>query len=291
MKVREVPVDDLRSLKQAPWADPKRRCLVSGDRALIPVKEGFAFDREVPERKPYQGRGFFLIGSTAVIRGRRPSDLELEELIHWCKPKCVLWVKSIRGIMRLPDTCVLMGTPGDVCHHENGVIYHLDPAKVMFAQGNLTERQRMAMTATLHPGERVADMCAGIGYFTIPMAVAGAFVHAIEINPVAFRYLERNISANCVQDRVVAERGDCRDLLREKYDRLILGHFSSVSMIGSALEHVHRGSVLHIHSIGPTPPDMTEKVVTSGLNADTNVRVVKKFGPGIWHFVQDLVIR
>ncbi len=291
MKVREVPADDLRSLGHAPWVDPKRRCLVSGDRAFIPVKEGFTFDRDVPERKPYRGRGFFLIGSTAVIRGRRPTEAELEELIGWCRPKCVLWVRSIWGTMRFPDTCVLAGTPGDVCHHENGVVYHLDPAKVMFAQGNRMERQRMAMTVKLHPGERVADMCAGIGYFAIPMAVEGAIIHAMEINPVAFGYLERNVRANYVQDRVTAECGDCRELLRGQYDRIILGHFSSASMIASALDHVHRGSILHVHSAGSKPSDMTDEVASAGLSADTKVRVVKKFSPGKWHFVQDLVIR
>ena len=159
--------------------------------------------------------------------------------------------------MRLPDTFVLAGTPGDVCHHENGVIYHLDPAKVMFAQGNRLERQRMAEIAKLHPGEQVADMCAGIGYFTIPMAIEGARVHAMEINPVAFGYLERNIRANQVGERVTAECGDCRTLLRGEYDRVILGHFSSSTMIASALDHVHQGqrAACAQHRIGATGPE------------------------------------
>lgn len=291
MRVREVPAEDLRCFGDAPWVDSSRRCLVSGGRAFVPVKKGFSFDKEVPERKPYGGRGFFLVGTTAVIRGKRPSDTELEELINWCRPKCVVWVRSIRGVMRLPDTFVLAGIPGDVCHHENGVIYHLDPAKVMFAQGNRLERQRMADTAKLHPGELVADMCAGIGYFAIPMAIGGARVHAMEINPVAFDYLERNIRANQVGERVTAECGDCRTLLRGEYDRIILGHFSSSTMIASALDHVHPGSVLHVHSTGSVPPDQKATISSSGLSADVTTRIVKKFSPRKWHFVQDIVIR
>jgi tRNA wybutosine-synthesizing protein 2 len=149
----------------------------------------------------------------------------------------------------------------------------------------------MAEIVKLHHGERIADMCAGIGYFAIPMAVAGAIVHAMEINPVAFGYLERNIRANRVRDRVTAECGDCRALLRGEYDRVILGHFSSSTMIASALLHVHRGSVLHVHSAGPVPPDQKETIASAGLSADVTTRVVKKFSPGKWHFVQDIVIR
>ncbi len=149
----------------------------------------------------------------------------------------------------------------------------------------------MAEIAPLHPGERVADMCAGIGYFAIPMAVAGATVHAMEINPVAFVYLERNIRENRVGDRVIAECGDCRALLREEYDRVIIGHFSSSTMIESALLHVRRGSVLHVHSSGPVPPDLKETIASAGLTADIASRVVKKVGPGKSHFVQDIVIR
>ena len=55
----------------------------------------------------------------------------------------------------------------------------------------------MRMARLVHDSpdtERVADMFAGIGYFTIPLAGSGASVHAMEINPVAFGFLHRNPS-------------------------------------------------------------------------------------------------
>ena len=91
----------------------------------------------------------------------------------------------------------MWGHVGEVCHREGGYSYSLDPRKVMFAQGNRGEKVRMArLVREGHAGARVADMFAGIGYFTIPMAGSGAQVHAMEINPVAFAYLEQNIAKN-----------------------------------------------------------------------------------------------
>jgi tRNA wybutosine-synthesizing protein 2 len=62
-------------------------------------------------------------------------------------------------------------------------------------------------------------------------------------------------------------------------------------MIASALFHTHQGSVLHVHSAGPVPHDPKETIAAAGLAADVTTRVVKKFGPGKMHFVQDIVIR
>ncbi len=44
--------------------------------------------------------------------------------------------------------------------------------------------------------------------------------------------------------------GDCRDLLTGTYDRIVMGHFDAISMLPSALLHVHEGSIIHLHSIG-----------------------------------------
>ena len=49
------------------------------------------------------------------------------------------------------------------------MLYKLDPLKVMFSSGNVDEKQRMAHLDCR--GETVVDMFAGIGYFTMPLAV------------------------------------------------------------------------------------------------------------------------
>jgi tRNA wybutosine-synthesizing protein 2 len=161
----------------------------------------------------------------------------------------------------------------------------------MFAQGNRSEKMRIAqLVCRNEAAERVADMFAGIGYFTLPMAGSGASVHAMEINPVAFDYLNRNIRENGLFDRVNSSLGDCRDLLTGTYDRIVMGHFDAISMLPSALLHVREGSTIHLHSIGTLEDPIKEQVEGAGFSASIHVHKVKKYRPHAWHVVQDVTI-
>jgi tRNA wybutosine-synthesizing protein 2 len=161
----------------------------------------------------------------------------------------------------------------------------------MFAQGNRIEKMRIAhLVRTSARNERVADMYAGIGYFTIPMAGSGASVHAIEINPVAYGYLNRNIGENGLSDRVVTSLGDCRDLLNGTYDRIVMGHFNAISILPSALIHAHEGTIIHLHSIGTVEEVIKNLADSAGFSVTIHVHKVKKYRPHTWHMVQDVTI-
>ncbi|ADD05602.1 tRNA(Phe) (4-demethylwyosine(37)-C(7)) aminocarboxypropyltransferase [Natrialba magadii ATCC 43099] len=138
------------------------------------------------------------------------------------------------GRVREPQTRLLAGERDtETIHTEHGTRYGLDPTKVMFSPGNQAERVRMGDVC--EPDERVFDMFAGIGYFTLPMARAGAQVTATEINPTAFRYLLENAMLNDVGDRVDAYMSDCRDLTSEvAADRIVMGYYGSGSGSGSS---------------------------------------------------------
>lgn len=288
MRVRKVSPGELAAAMREAWADQDRRPYVEGGVAYVPVRDGWPADLDLPERRPYRGRRFQMIGDTAVLHGRRPTQAEVEEILAWRRPACVLYLREIDGVKRLPDVEVLFGEPHLVCHHENGLHYWLNPAEVMFAQGNLEERARMGRA--VRPGERVADMFAGIGYFTLPMAAAGASVHALEINPVSFGYLRRNVEENGLDERVRAECGDCRDLLSGTYDRIVMGHFEAPTFLSSALAHAGPGTVLHIHALGDTGAGIEGVVAAAGFSASLRTRKVKKYGPHIWHVVHDVVL-
>ncbi|OIB55609.1 class I SAM-dependent methyltransferase [Natrialba sp. SSL1] len=141
------------------------------------------------------------------------------------------------GRMREPQTRLLAGERDtETVHTEHGTRYGLDPTKVMFSPGNQAERVRMGDVC--EPDERVFDMFAGIGYFTLPMARAGAQVTATEINPTAFRYLLENAMLNDVGDRVDAYMSDCRDLTSEvAADRIVMGYYGSGSESESGTEN------------------------------------------------------
>ncbi|NLA99621.1 MAG: SAM-dependent methyltransferase [Methanomicrobiales archaeon] len=288
MRVRKVPAAALEDVAGAEWVDATRRPYVEDGVAWVPVREGYPADADLPEREVYRGRGYHLVGDVAVLHGDAPTEEELAAIVSHCRPRGVVRVKGFTGEMRIPDVEILYGTAGEVQHREQGCTFFLDPTKVMFAQGNRDEKARIAALA--RPGERIADMFSGIGYFTIPAAASGGRVHAMEINPIAFEYLQRNIMANRVADRVTAEAGDCRELLSGVYDRVLMGHFDAPSMLADALAHVRAGSVLHVHSIGDASETIRERVREAGFSAAVTLRRVKKYGPHAWHMVQDVTI-
>ena len=273
------------------WADPSRRPVVESGNAFVPVLQGHSFDCEIPERVQYRGRGFFMLGDVAVIHGKQPSPGEVAKIMALRKPRGILLVRSVCEATRRPDCEVLAGTVGEVCHRENGYRYFLDPTKVMFAQGNLPEKRRMALLTGQAGGtERVADMFAGIGYFSIPMAGAGAVVHAMEINPAAFGYLEKNLAENGLEGRVTASCGDCRDLLSGTYDRIVMGHFDAIRFLPDALSHVKPGSVIHLHGLADAGDTIRSLAKGAGFSADVHVHKVKKYRPHTWHLVSDIAI-
>jgi tRNA wybutosine-synthesizing protein 2 len=289
MQVREVQREFLPFVIGEDWVDTARRPYVEGSRAFVPVKPGFPVDGILPSRRPYRGRGFRMIGDIAVIHGSRPTRPEVEEIQSWRNPRGIVWIRCCEGAMRIPDGEVINGSSGETCHREQGITYYLDPLRVMFAQGNREEKVRMQRMTV--PGERVADMFAGIGYFSIPIAMRGASVHAMEINPVACTYLERNTRANGVETRVSVSCGDCRTLLTGLYDRVVMGHFEAPGFLSVALSHVQPGSRLHVHSTGTAPPEIRSTINDAGFRAAIQPRKVKKYRPGAWHWVQDVTCR
>ncbi|MBT8507391.1 methyltransferase [Methanomicrobiaceae archaeon CYW5] len=292
MRVRVVPLERLSPVMGEAWVDTGRRPFVRDGVAFVPVADGYPCDEEIHERRKYRGRGYQMVGDIALIHGRAPTAEETEEIRAWARPSAILHIRGYDGVMRRPEVTVLCGASHDVVHHEAGIIYRLDPAKVMFSMGNREEKMRLeAAVRASGREERCADMFAGIGYFTLPAGRAGARVHAMEINPASHAYLKENIRENSLTGRVRAECGDCRDLLAGVYDRVLMGHFDAAHFLPDALAHVRSGSVLHVHSIGDISGAIADACRECGMEAEISVRNVKKYAPGRWHMVQDVVIQ
>ena len=205
----------LASCAGASWVDPSRRSFVAGGTAWIPVREGYGWDEDLPERANPARRGYQRLGDLVLFHGPRPDGAAVRDAVSRCSPRGVLWLRGHAGVERVPEVEVLQGEAGEVVHRENGLVYRLDPSRVMFSGGNREEKARLA--GLVRDGERAADLFAGIGYFTLALARAGARVHAMEINPVAFGYLGENLASNGLSGLVEARCGDCRDLLRGVY--------------------------------------------------------------------------
>ncbi|KAI1818439.1 Met-10+ like-protein-domain-containing protein [Poronia punctata] len=101
--------------------------------------------------------------------------------------------------------------------HENGCAYSFDYAKVYWNSKLEREHRRMSQEV-FKPGEVVCDVMAGIGPFAIPAAKRGIFVWANDYNPESYRYLEKNITRNKVDQWVRPFNEDGRIFIRKAVD-------------------------------------------------------------------------
>ena len=284
----------LSHLSDAKWVDTSRRPYVIGDEAFVPVRDAYDADQELSKRVPYSGRGYQLLGDVAVLHGTQPRSEEITALCDWLNPRGIVYISGYHGEKRIPAATLMYGECNEVCHHEAGYTFYLNPLKVMFAMGNREEKLRISRViadATEKRAIRCADMFAGIGYFTIPAAVSGATVHAMEINPDSFGYLEKNCAANKVSSRVTPELGDCRDALKGVYDYMLMGHFDAPAFLSDAFAHVQRGTVLSVHTLGEQTEKISRCCAEAGYATDIIPYRVKKYAPCVWHMVHDVVIQ
>ncbi|MDG6221134.1 MAG: methyltransferase, partial [Candidatus Thermoplasmatota archaeon] len=138
--------------------------------------------------------------------------------------KAVVDYGDIHGEYREPSARLVLGDSAITIHVENGIRYKLDALKIMFSSGNIDERIRMS-TISMNE-EVVVDMFAGIGYFTLPIAIhSGALrVEAYEKNPVSWGYLRENILLNGVEDVVSPHNMDNRECPEKIADRILMGY-------------------------------------------------------------------
>lgn len=207
-------------------------------------------------------------------------------------------VGRIRGVYRTPEMEVLYGTDTETVHFENGMYYKLDAAKLMFSSGNIDEKLRMA--ALDCAGETVVDMFAGIGYFTLPLAVhtGASKVIACEINPLAFRYLQENVRLNRVEKVVQPFHGDNRELPGERIaDRVIMGYVRTTGEhLEKAFDLVKPGGTIHYQDTFPLevwPQMALDNVARASKGRRYEVMLmkeVKSYSPGVSHMVLDIKV-
>jgi len=308
--------------------DSNRKIVIHEGQAEIPVLKEIAGQMTIPQSSPQfytrmprmdellssriddsevklLPRGWYIVGDVIVVK-IHPRLQARREMIGdamlqmYPRCRCVLSDSGIEGQFRQPCREVIAGGGTKTTHRENGVIFNLDVQRIMFSPGNLGERSRMSR---LGGGEEVVDMFAGIGYFTLPMAVHSRprRILAIEINPLAFGYLQENLRANGVQDIVEPVLGDCMEATPEgSADRAIMGMVGITDRyLTVGIRSLKPGGVLHYHQTVPShqfPNLMAEEVLRAAEELGREGEIlqavrVKKYSPGVVHGVVDAKIR
>jgi tRNA (guanine37-N1)-methyltransferase len=187
-------------------------------------------------------------------------------------------------------------------HKEHGCLFNVDLSKVFFSPRLSTEHQRVAQL--VDDGERVVDMFAGVGPFSVLIAkrVGDVGVEAIDANPQAIELVRENARANKVESKVHAHLGDARDIIRENFthvaSRVIMNHPSaSKDFIKAACDALRpTGGVIHYYTFAgsnwetDSRNEIEHGVEASGCVAERvfGIHRVREVAPTKWQVAVDL---
>ncbi|MBD3405614.1 MAG: hypothetical protein GF411_05710 [Candidatus Lokiarchaeota archaeon] len=224
-----------------------------------------------------------------------------EEILAFEKKAKTIAMKvgPTNGQMRKPQYKVIAGSCNTITTHtEAGVKFQIDPLRLTFSGGNMTERIRMGTITQSE--ETVLDMFACVGQFALHIAKrAGANVTAIELNQDAFHFLKINTELNKLEDDMTIINGDCRIASPLKsFNRVVMGYLhNTISYLPVAVDSlVPQGGIIHMHQSNPIHEidSICNTINTISLekahNADIEVREIKQYAPNIGHFVYDIFL-
>ena len=229
-----------------------------------------------------------------LILDNNSSQEDYESLSKKHNVKTIMKIDHIEGTKREPVFKILYGNDTQTINKENGCLFKLDLAKVMWSKGNNNERLRIAKL--VEDDETVLDMFAGIGYFSIPIGVHSNAekIISIEINPNSYKFLCENAKLNKL-DNLIPVLGDCMvETPKFKADRIVMGYVKTTHhYLNVAINSLNKGGIIHYHETVPEKLiDIRpiERIKNESGNRDVellNLTKIKKYSPGVWHVVVD----
>lgn len=268
----------------------------------IPKKPLADFLDILDREKKLLPSGWQILGDIIIVSLNKELENYKEKIgkaLLYFYPGCrtVLLDRGIYGQMRQPVREIIAGEKTETIHRENGCLFKIDAVRLMFSMGNLAEKKRMSK---LGKDEIVVDMFAGIGYFSVPMAVHSKprKIISIEINPLAFRYLKDNIKLNKVEDIIEPVLGDCSEVTPHGIaHRVIMGYLDGQVYLPYGINALLPGGILHYHEAVPEAIECrpVERIIEAAAKSGRKARIIeirriKKYSPGVWHVVVDAAI-
>jgi tRNA (guanine37-N1)-methyltransferase len=249
-----------------------------------------------------------VVGDIAIVKLRPGAEGREEELAkaildEMKSVKCVYGQEGgIEGDFRLRKLRHIGGEARtETLHKENGIRLKLDVETCYFSPRLSTERLRIA--GKVADGEKVLNMFAGVGPFSILIAKRTK-VWSCELNKAAFKFHVENNRLNKVEHRVVMVEGDAMAVPEKlagdgQFDRILMPHPSqSDRFLPAAISMLSPGGVVHYyrHMTGRDPAEAARNLREElGAAAPTlcvrSVRRVRAIGPRYVELVADLKTR
>ena len=240
---------------------------------------------------------FEIIGDIAIVA--EEYDIKVGEAImsvHNSIRTVLVPTTPVTGEFRIRHYRVLCGeNRTTTTYKEHGFTYEMDLDKVYFSPRLSTERKRVADLVT--DMELVLDMFAGVGPFAIPISKKAMYTIAVDKNPYAYEYLQKNIALNKAT-RIEAINTDAR-LARppQPPDRIIMNlPHSAHEFLDVAFRLINVGGVIHYYDIRPESEifDTVIRIVRSKATESgciieiLNKRIVRSYSPHEYNIVLDI---
>ena len=263
--------------------------LISGSNSFEIITKDFEAEKKPKKLRDTLGfsPSYEVIGDIAILSSDSPEstyDLQTigEEILKAQKSiKVVIKpLTPVQGTFRLKNFEVIAGEKRtDTIHKEYGCMYSLDLQKVYFSPRLSMERVRVA--SQVKGDEVVVDMFSGVGPFTIQIAKRAKKVIAIDMNPDAIKYLQKNIKLNHLKN-VEVIKGDARKIacdLEGVADRVIMNlPHSANEFLGDAKKMLKESGMIHYYDIRSEDDlfDGAIKMVLESIGDDAKVDIHNK---------------
>jgi len=247
------------------------KIITEGDNVLIPInekaplpvlhtqyrilkREGNPDVRRTIMPLKFSG-SYDIIGNIAIMKkGDQEDPYVLARNILESKKnvKSVFLDRGVRGEFRTRDLELICGEGTTrTIYRENGLRFVVDVGNAYFSPRLATERYIVAKSA--HEGERIVDMFAGVGPFSITIAnMKKCEIHAFDSNPAAVDLMKENIGMNKIKGEIFPHLGDASELIvgYSGMDRVIMNlPHTSFSFIEKAYAALKKGGFVNYYEI------------------------------------------
>ncbi|MFN3528030.1 MAG: class I SAM-dependent methyltransferase [Candidatus Altarchaeaceae archaeon] len=250
-------------------------------------------------------RSFDIIGDIAIIE--IPPELEKKEKVI---AEALLKFKNIKvvakkagifeGEFRTRNVEIIGGeNRTETIHKELSCKYILDIEKVYFSER--LENERLRILNLVKDNEKILVMFAGVGPYAILLSKKkNVEVYAIELNPVAYEYMIKNVKLNKVNVNCIL--GDVRietpKLVEKvgKFDRIIMplpkdaGNFLDV-----ALKAIKKGGIIHYYGFSDDPKKFANEVKNTVKNLNYEIEILNavkcgSYSPRVYRICVDFKV-